>query len=275
MEKTYIAVALFFIGICLGSFVNAAVWRIKNKKNLSTGRSECIHCHYKLAPRDLVPVASWLWLRGKCRKCRKPISPQYPLVELAVGLYFLISFLAWPYELASVAGVLLLGLWLLAGVGLAIHVVYDVRWMLLPDSVTYPLIALGVVYAVVKAFLAQNLLQYIVVDVGGSLAILSGLYLLLYLYSKGKWIGFGDVKLGVVLALFLADWQLSLLALFLANVIGCLVIIPALMAKKIQRSSHIPFGPFLIAGFALSGLFGFSFISWYVALTFSATPSLL
>jgi prepilin signal peptidase PulO-like enzyme (type II secretory pathway) len=272
MEKIYIAISLFLIGLCLGSFVNAAVWRIKKKKNLSTDRSECIHCHYKLEARDLIPVVSWLWLQGKCRKCKKPISSQYPLVEIAVAFFFLLSFLAWPYELTSVVGALLLVIWLMAGVGLAIHIVYDIRWMVLPDSVTYPLIGMGVVYAVLKVFLMQDVLRYIVVDIGGSLAILSGLYLVLYMYSKGRWIGFGDVKLGIVLALFLTDWQLSLLALFMANMIGCIVIIPALLLGRIQRTSHIPFGPFLIAGFVVAGLFGFDIISWYIALTFAGVP---
>lgn len=269
MEKTYIALTLFLVGLCLGSFVNAAVWRIKKKKNLATDRSECIHCHYKLEAIDLIPVVSWLWLGGKCRKCKKPISAQYPIVEVAVALFFLVSFVVWPYGVESAVQVGLFALWLIAGVGLAILTVYDIKWMLLPDKVVFPLIAIGIVSASLRATQSHNLLQYLFVDLGGSLAILSGFYLLLYMYSKGKWIGFGDVKLGLVLGLFLADWQLSLLALFLANLIGCLVIIPLLATKRITRTSHVPFGPFLIAGFIAAGLFGGQLISWYVTLTYA------
>lgn len=268
MEKTYFAVAIFLIGLCLGSFVNAAVWRIKNKKNLTTDRSECTHCHYKLESYDLIPVVSWLWLKGRCRKCKKPISAQYPIVELTVAAYFIASLAFWPYELATVPELLMFVIWLLAGVGLAILVVYDLRWMILPDKVVFSLVGLGMAMTVLKGLQAQSLAQYFF-DVVGSLLVLSGFYLVLYVYSKGKWIGFGDVKLGVALGLLLTNWQLSLLALFLANFIGCLVIIPGLLTKRLKRTSHIPFGPFLVAGFIIAGLFGQQLLDWYMAITFA------
>lgn len=268
MEKTIFAFCLFFIGLCLGSFVNAAVWRIKHKKDLVFARSECTKCHYTLQWFDLIPVVSWMLLKGHCRKCKKPISSQYPLVELGVAAFFVASLAFWPYGFDSVNNLLQFAIWLLSGVGLAILFVYDIRWLILPDRVVMPLIGLGAGMTILKALEAKDLGGFLV-DVAGSLVILSGFYLILYVYSKGKWIGFGDIKLGIALALLLASWQLSLLAFFLANLIGTLFFAPALSMGKIDRSAHIPFGPFLIIGFLIAGLFGQSIIEYYLIWTYS------
>src|SRR5690606_23636863 len=90
-----VILALIVSGLILGSFVNAFVWRLHEKKDWVGGRSECPHCHHKLAPKDLVPVLSWLSLGGKCRYCHKPI-PDSPLVELAVPVLFVLSYIFWP-----------------------------------------------------------------------------------------------------------------------------------------------------------------------------------
>lgn len=275
MEKTYFAFTLFFIGLCLGSFVNAAVWRIKHKKDLLLGRSECTKCHYQLEWFDLIPVLSWLFLKGRCRKCHKPIGLQYPLVELAMAAFFVASLAFWPYGFDTVNHLLQFGIWLLAGVGLAILFVYDLRWLILPDRVVMPLILLGLGMTILHGLGATSWVKFLF-DMVGSLLILSGFYLMLFIFSKGKWVGFGDIKLGAALALLLCNWQLALLTFFLANLIGTLVFAPALSTGKLKRSSHIPFGPFLIAGFLIAGLFGQSIIDWYIALTYSglAVPNM-
>ncbi len=276
MEKTLFASCLFFVGLCLGSFVNAAVWRIKHKKDLMFARSECTKCHYKLEWYDLIPVFSWLFLKGKCRKCHKPISAQYPIVELTVAAFFVASLAFWPHGFTTVNDLLQFGIWLLAGVGLSILVVYDIRWLILPDRVVIPLIGLGIGMTILHGLQAHSAVQFLY-DVFGSLLILSGFYLVLFMVSSGKWVGFGDIKLGVALALLLCNWQLAILAFFLANLIGTLFFAPALATGKIKRSAHIPFGPFLIAGFLIAGIFGQSIIDWYVMLTYSginiASPS--
>ncbi|MEK7621307.1 MAG: prepilin peptidase [Patescibacteria group bacterium] len=274
MEKTYFAFALFFVGLCLGSFVNAAVWRIKHKKDLLLGRSECTKCHYKLAWYDLIPVLSWMLLRGKCRKCHKSISPQYPLVELGLGTFFITSLAFWPHSLDSVNHLLQFGIWLMAGVALAILFVYDIKWLTLPDKVVFPLIGLGVAASILYALEADDF-GYYLINLLGSISILSGFYYLLYVVSKGQWVGFGDIKLGLALALLLCDWRLALLAFFLANLIGTLVFAPALSIGKIKRSTHIPFGPFLIVGFLIAGLVGRNIIEWYMVITYSGISAAL
>ncbi|HEX6258780.1 MAG TPA: prepilin peptidase [Candidatus Saccharimonadales bacterium] len=269
MESFLFILVLGLLGLCFGSFVNAAVWRIKNKKDLVNDRSECTDCHHKLAWYDLIPVVSWVLLRGKCRYCGHAISIQYPLVELALAIVFIISYLAWPYELQAFADWSLFGLWLAASILLAILFVYDMRWFLLPDKVMYPLIVLGGAMAIVKA-LNSDQPAFALLDAAVAVTILSGLYLVLFLVSKGKWVGFGDVKLGLFLGLALGESRLALFCLFLANILGCLLVVPGLLTGRIKRHSKVPFGPFLILGFLISLLWGGDVLDWYLSLSFSA-----
>ena len=144
-------------------------------------------------------------------------------------------------------------IWLVAGILLARLFVYDLRWLQLPDKITFPLIALGIGMVVLRGVEADNILTFFLYDVLGSLMILSGFYFILFAASGGRWVGFGDVKLGAGLALLLCNWQLALLALFVANLFGTIVFSPALLMSNVKLTSHIPFGPFLFAGFFLAG----------------------
>ena len=275
MDKTLLGVCLFIVGLCLGSFVNAAIWRIKHKKDLLFGRSECTKCHYKLGILDLIPVVSWLSLGGRCRKCNTRISTQYPLVELATGALFVASLAFWPFSFATVPHLILFCLWLCACVTLVFLFVYDLKWLILPDKAVVILCLIGLGMTIVYGIDAQSMIQFLQ-NLVFSLLILSGFYLLLYMYSKGKWIGFGDVKLGVGLALLLCNWQLALIALFLANLFGTLVFTPLMVMQKVKRTSHIPFGPFLIAGTIVAMLWGQSIVEWYNAVVYiGITPNQL
>lgn len=261
----FTALCLALLGLTFGSFVNAAVWRIHEKKarSLLNDRSECIHCHHKLAWFDLIPVFSWLSLRGKCRYCGKRIEDT-PVAEVGVLLYFLVSFIFWPEPLTSALAVTDFVFWLVYGVLLAILFIYDLRYMLLPNKVTFTLVVLAAIQLIVHiGFDPANALTLIADGILGITSI-AGVYLALYVFSKGRWVGFGDVKLGVFLGLALADWKLGLLTFLLANVIGCIVILPGLLTRKLTRTSRIPFGPFLIAGFIVATLFGRSIIDWYL-----------
>lgn len=252
------------LGVCLGSFVNAAVWRIKVHKDITRDRSECVHCHHKLAAIDLIPIVSWLMLGGKCRYCRVPISVQYPIVEAAVMLYFVVSYLVWPQSLDNAHAWLDFSLWLSYGVGLAILFVYDLKWYLLPDKVVWPLVALGAVDFINTALWQHWSFSQVVVELILSVMVIAGVYYALYFASKGKWVGFGDVKLGLFMGLALG-WQAGLVCLLLANLIGCLIVIPGLLSGKLKRDSRIPFGPLLIIGFVLAGLYGQRLFEWYVS----------
>lgn len=264
MNEGLIIIVLALLGVCLGSFANAAVWRIKVKKDIVHDRSECVHCHHKLSALDLIPVLSWVFLRGRCRYCRKRISAQYPIVEIAVMLYFVVSYVVWPVELTTTHAIIDFSLWLSYGVGLAILFVYDLKWYLLPDKVVWPLIGLGAI-AFVNRGIANGLnIQQWIVELVLSVVSIAGVYYVLHVVSKGKWVGFGDVKIGLFMGLAIG-WQAALVCLLLANLIGCLIVIPGLVLGKLRRDSRIPFGPLLIAGFIIAGLVGQQLFEWYIS----------
>lgn len=262
---------LFFVlilGLCFGSFVNALVWRLRKKRNFVSERSECTYCHHVLAWYDLVPVVSWLSLRGRCRYCHKQIEDS-PLTEIGLAVAFGVSYAFWPFA-ATTTGYVLLGLWLLMLVLLAALFVYDLRWQLLPDKLTFPLIGLGVIWAVIYyGWYDQVSLETLLVELSGGLVSVAGIYGLLFMASKGAWVGLGDVKLGIFMGLVLG-WQRGFLSLILANVLAIIIILPGLLSGKISRRSRIPFGPFLILATFISLLFGSEIISWYIQFTIGA-----
>lgn len=252
---------LGLIGLAMGSFIDALVWRLRTGRDFVTGRSECEHCHHKLKVLDLIPVLSWVMLKGRCRYCRAKINWQSPVIELSMTLLFIASYFVWPFGFATSQAMLLFAIWLIEVVILGALFVYDLRWQLLPDKLTFPLIALGLFDAGVRLTLIGG--NYFV-NVAGGVLLIAGLYALLHFFSKGKWVGFGDVKLNIFIGAVLG-WKKSLLALMLANVIGFLYVLPGLLTGKLSRKSRVPFGPFLIIGFVLANLFGDIILQWYLS----------
>jgi prepilin signal peptidase PulO-like enzyme (type II secretory pathway) len=264
---------LVVVGLCFGSFVNALVWRLhaqlaqKDKTtnderlSITKGRSMCPTCEHELAVKDLVPIVSWLALRRKCRYCGQPISVQYPLVELLTALTFVALYIWWPVPFTT-AHTIIFVLWLALVTGFIALIVYDVRWMLLPDRLMYPLAMLATVVAVITAATAPRpaiaaLNTILAVIVGG------GIFYGLFQISKGTWIGGGDVKLGWLLGLVAATPARSALLIFLAAFLGSLASVPLLLAKRMKRTSLIPFGPFLIVAAIIVQLFGHTILLWY------------
>lgn len=267
---------IILLGLCFGSFVNAFVWRLheqETKKKLSKkqkdelsvlhGRSMCVYCRHELAWYDLLPVASWLSLGGKCRYCRRSISWQYPAVELLTAGLFILSYAAWPYGFYEPAGVVLFALWLVFIVGFMALAVYDIRWMLLPNRMVYPLIWLAVVQVGIRAVLDADTAGAIAGAALGFLAI-GGLFYLLFQLSDGTWIGGGDVKLAFMIGPLVGSGVLSMMVIFLASILGTLVSLPFLAQKSLKASSRIPFGPFLLTATIVVYLFGGRILDWYM-----------
>jgi prepilin signal peptidase PulO-like enzyme (type II secretory pathway) len=274
---------LGFIGSAMGSFAGAQVWRLRARQldedkrdgvdydkaeykrlsslrgqKIANDRSRCLSCGHTLAWYDLVPVVSWLSTRGKCRYCHSPIGAFEILMELGTaGLFALFSWVWLGNFGISIISIAVLGLWLIALTMFVILFAYDLKWFLLPDQVVFPLIGVSIVISALTTTLLQptNIIPTVISAIV-SVGILSGLYYVLWLVSKGAWVGFGDVKLGIALGVLLIDWKLALLTLFLANLIGTLVVLPGLMSGKLSRTTQVPFGPFLIIGFFLSFLAG-------------------
>lgn len=241
---------------------------------LAHDRSRCLGCGHALAWYDLVPLVSWFSTGGKCRYCHKKIGWLEPSIELGTALLFGLTSYWW---VAAQAGqpLAVLVLWLVIVVGLVILFVYDLKWFLLPDNIVLPLIGLAALVAGQYVITTPDKLAA-VVELAFSLVIMSGLYAAVYYYSRWRygeantWIGFGDVKLGLVLGLLLGRWELAFLALFLANVIGLIAIAPALIRGKAGLKTHIPFGPLLILGFFGALFWGHVIIDWYMKLTLLA-----
>lgn len=265
---------LIILGLCLGSFTGALVWRLHEQSlpakkrvakpeelSITKGRSMCPHCQHTLGVKDLIPLVSWIWLRGRCRYCKHPIGWQEPLLEVAMAALFVLSYVFWPFAFDA-EGVFLLVCWLLAVVGLVALFVYDLRWMLLPNKIVFPLIGLGAVQTVVVAVWFDGGLASILSAAAG-LAVAGGIFYVLFQVSKGKWIGGGDVKLGYAIGLLLGSPALAFLMLFAASLLGVIVSLPGLFAKKLAVTSRIPFGPFLIVATVIAILFGASIIDWY------------
>jgi prepilin signal peptidase PulO-like enzyme (type II secretory pathway) len=268
---------LIVLGLCFGSFTNALVWRIheqeeqgsKKKPNkayldklsIRKGRSMCPHCKHELKAVDLLPVVSWMALRGKCRYCGKPISWQYPLVELSTAILYVASYIWWPIELQGMQVVLFV-LWLVLLVGFMALIVYDLRWLLLPNRLVYPLAVVAGLFAIGTVIYAPDHLAALL-NVVLAVAIGGGIFYVLFQVSDGKWIGGGDVKLGWLLGLVAATSAHSVLFIFLAAVLGSLVSLPLIATNRVKKNATIPFGPFLIIGLIITQLFGAAIIHWY------------
>ncbi|MBA2278917.1 prepilin peptidase [Candidatus Saccharibacteria bacterium] len=226
------------------------------------GRSMCPHCKHELAAKDLVPVLSWLSLKGKCRYCHKPISWQYPLVELITAGLFIVSYLFWPLSpVSSLQSSVNFIVWLVILVGFMALIVYDFKWMLLPNRIIYPLIAISIALVSFNVIFTGNL--SLLLQTGLSVLIAGGIFYAIFAVSDGKWIGGGDVKLGFLIGLLLMDPYQSFLVLFLSSIIGTIVVVPGMLLKKVTVRSRIPFGPFLIIAAIIVRLFGASIVTWY------------
>lgn len=264
-----VIIVLIVLGLALGSFINAYVWRAHDKKKsgkyakLSVwhGRSMCPNCHHTLAPKDLIPVFSWLILKGKCRYCAKPISIQYPLVESLTAFLFVFSYIYWPYSF-STEGKVLFVIWLFFLLGFVALTVIDLRWHLLPNKLVTPLILLALLQILLKLIFFHAGSSLIVGAIWG-MVFSAGLFYIIFIVSKGAWIGGGDVKLAIALGLLLGGPAETILMVFLASLIGSLTSLLLIATKKMKRSSTIAFGPLLMVATIICYLFGVHIIDWY------------
>ncbi|HEV2412431.1 MAG TPA: prepilin peptidase, partial [Candidatus Saccharimonadales bacterium] len=245
---------LFVVGLAFGSFAGAVVWRLHEGRNFVTERSECENCHHHLSVGDLVPVISWVALRGKCRYCHHKISVELPLVELLTGCLFALSWIYWPGTRSGGAFIVDFVFWLVFLVGALILTIYDFKWKLLPDKIVFPLIALALIYRLQAYFFFHGGFGSLE-SASFGVVIMSGFFGLLYLLSRGKWIGLGDVKLGVFLGLVLGAGY-GFVALVMSYYIGALAVTPLLISRRLKTRSVVAFGPYLLISFVITFLFG-------------------
>jgi len=254
MVFDFLPLIVFLFGTLFGSFLNVVILRFK-KRSVVSDRSRCPHCQRVLSPIDLVPVLSYVFLRGSCRTCKHPLSIQYPLVELATGLLFFFIFLTMS-PISTVWGGLIFVLTCAIAALLIVIVVYDMRHMLVPNVFVYPFASLAFMLLFIDPTGFHDPLVFDLL--AGPLLFLP--FFLLWLLSLGQWIGLGDGKLALGIGWFLG-LPGGFSAILLAFWIGAVVSLFLLFFQKIHTrisndrtlsmKSEVPFAPFLIIGVAL------------------------
>ncbi len=262
-----IFVFVFIFGLMIGSFINCFVWRLHQKEGLMD-RSYCPKCRHQIAWYDNIPILSYLVLGGKCRKCKKKISIQYPIIEFLVACLFLSSFYflykefnigVYSYYNLSFDSLFLLKLlrdWVIIFVMVVIFI-YDLRWFLIPDRVMLPSF---VIIFVINLYLGEIWWKLLVLALIGA-----GFFLIQFIVSKGKWIGGGDVRLGFFIGLALARLEYLILAIMFAYYIGSIVGITLILIKKKEWTSQMPLGVFLSTATIITIFWGDRIIAWYIS----------
>ncbi|MEI7652674.1 MAG: prepilin peptidase [bacterium] len=233
-------VLIFAMGASVGSFLNVLVDRLPRGKSL-LGRSHCDHCKKLLSPIELIPIISFLIQKGRSRCCDKPLSHSYSSVEAMTGIFFVLTLLLSLSSLSDVTPVFVLCMvliWILLSASIAISLI-DFRLHLIPDVLQVVIMVTALIYTY---FWGQ----------WGEYAVLSGLVvalpiLFIYLVTRGKGMGFGDVVLEIGLGIWLGSVK-GLLGVYLGFLFGSLFGILLILLKKAGRRTHIAFGPFLLAG---------------------------
>ena len=254
MMEIFLKSLIFIFGLAVGSFLNCLIYRSVTNQSIWPGRSFCPHCHHQLVWRDLIPVFSFLFLKGRCQYCGQKISWQYPLVEIATGGMFLLIFNS-QLPIANCQSLLTISYWLLIISLLIVIFVCDLRYYLIPDKIIYPAIGLTFLYQLIVNY------QFFVSLIFSALAA-AGFFGLLFLLSRGRWLGWADVKLVFLIGLLLG-WPKILIGLFLAFFLGALVGSGLMITGRKNLKSELPFAPFLITGLVLTLFWGDYFLAWY------------
>lgn len=247
------------MGACLGSFLCCMARRLhlkSIKQQVKNKRSICLHCHSELKWYDNIPIVSWLILKGKCRKCKKKIGVAELLSELGVALAFLTIGLGLQFsgttievllDSQPVTAWLSLIMLLVFILVLSFLAIYDGIYGQLPVSILIVAVICAIIVIVLREWGSFSMPQDFL-DILYSVLIIGGIYLVLYLVSKGKWVGDGDWILGTAIGIALGNPWLAINTLFIANLTACLV-----MAPVVRKTHHkkIYFGPFMVVAFVI------------------------
>lgn len=253
----------FILGALVGSFLNCVIYRLEKKEGFVKGRSYCPHCKNTIEPRDLVPIISFIMLKGRCRSCQGKISLQYPLTEAIIGVIFVIILLFQQDRVIfGIFGILETAYLLLMFCLMAIIFIYDLKHYLIPDEAIFFAIGTTVAWHLISvaagAATLLDILPFVFSGIGAS-----GFFLAIFLFSKGTWMGFGDVKLTLFMGLFLG-YPGIVVALFSSFMSGAIIGSVMVLLKKKEVKSEIPFAPFLILGTVASFFWGDAMLGWYL-----------
>lgn len=256
-----VSLFIFILGLMVGSFLNVVICRLETGEGVIAGRSHCPHCKKTLKWFDLIPLSSFVFLKGKCRYCQQKISWQYPIVELATALSFLLifnfkfpifnQFLISNFQFLNILNFLFL---IFVSCVLIIIFVYDLKHFIIPDKIIFPAILISSVFILYT--------KYFILNTFFAAFLASGFFLAIVFLTRGKGMGMGDVKFAFLMGLILG-WPNILLALFIAFMFGAVVGLALIFSKKKTLKSEVPFGPFLCIGTFLTLFYSEQIINWY------------
>ena len=242
-----LSIIIFLYGIVIGSFLNVLIYRLPKHENIATKRSHCMECGYQLKWYDLIPLFSYLFLRGRCRKCGTRISIQYPIIEAVNGILYVLIFLRYGLTIETLLYCLLFSALL------ALSVI-DFRTFEIQVGFNIFILILGLVRVATDY---KNWLLYLIGLVSVSLFLFA-----IFAISKGRGIGGGDVKLMAATGLLLG-WKLNLLGFVMGCILGSVIHIIRMKVSKEGRT--LAMGPYLSLGVVLTVFFGEYIISWYMS----------
>lgn len=250
IEGIILYIMIFIVGCCIGSFLNVCIYRIPNHEDITTTRSHCFSCGNVLKWYDMFPIISYIVLRGRCRKCHAKISVQYPIIELLNGILYLLIVFIKGFEIET------LFICLLASCLIVLSVI-DWRIYEIPVGLNVFIAILGVINLIIHY---TDWTNYII----GAFCV-SGFMFILFVLTKGRGIGGGDIKLMFATGLLLG-WQNIILAFALGCIIGSII---HLLRMRLSGEEHVlAFGPYLSVGIMIAALWGGQIIKAYLMLVF-------
>lgn len=269
---TIVAILIGILGASIGSFLSVVIYRTKHqKKGIIFSRSFCPGCKKKIKWQHLIPVFSWLTLRGKCAYCGNKIAPHYFLLELTSALVFLITFYYFNFIEVSIssfdpsifnysinAAILEKFIFYIIEISILLAIFfYDALYLEIPDRFSLTAIAIALAGGIVIG--EPSLIDMIIGGIG-----IGAFFLLQFLISNGTWLGGGDIRLGALIGVLLG-WELGILAIILSYFVGAIYSIYLLATSKAGRKTQIAFGPFLVIGCMLTLWYGPEILDYYLS----------
>jgi leader peptidase (prepilin peptidase)/N-methyltransferase len=251
MEAVWM-IAFALLGIAIGSFLNVCIDRLPEGQSLIAPPSHCSACQKRLSFVDLIPVFSYLWLRGRCRYCQAPVPRRILWVEIATGAVF--AFLYWQYGLSSELAVAAFYFCLFI-----VLLVIDFEHHILPNKLVYPGAAVALILSI---FLSHMEIVPGIASAAAGGGIGLGIFMLITILSRGG-MGWGDVKMAAFIGI-VVGYPLIFVAILLAVVSGGLVAWILIITKAKSRKQSIPFGPFLSLAAMATLLWGNAILDWYL-----------
>ncbi|MGL4849784.1 MAG: prepilin peptidase [Clostridium sp.] len=243
---------VFFIGSIFGSFFNVCIYRIPIEEGIVKGRSHCTSCNRTLKGYELVPIFSWIFLRGKCMKCKRKISVQYPLIELVTGITYLLIFLRFGFSLETIKYMFLMSIIIISGA-------IDFKTKEVYFKVSLVGIVGGIIFSFISMYEGNNILN-ILISIGIPIFIIGVIYII---SKRFDGFGLGDLEIFIMISLYMTPEKV-LVSIFISIILGGIFSMGYIL--KGIRGKRIPFVPFIAIGTFISLMYGNILLGWYLAL---------